>query len=285
MMLLAEKDATEVKGRMVFRGDGTREWLSREDTASPTASLEAIEATCVIDAYEKRDIMSTDIPHAFIQTYMPEVEDGKERIIMKITGSLVSILTEMAPEYRNYVVEEKGKRVIYTKVLRAIYGMLQSSLLWYKQFRGDLEDLGFIFNPYDPCVANKMVNGKLQTIRFHVDDLMSSHVDKKVNDDSLAWLNKKYGEHGGVTATRGDTHDYLGMTFEFINGEVKVNMIEYVENMLKEFWIKFKKGETAVNPAGVDMFKQDNSKKLNDQETKLFHSTVAKALFLCKRAR
>ena len=115
--------------------------------------------------------MSTDTPNAFIQTYMPGVENGKERIIMKITGSLVSILTEMAPKYRNYVVEEKGKRVIYTKVLRAIYGMLQSSLLWYKQFRGDLKDLGFIFNPYGPCMANKMVNRKQQTIRFHVDDL------------------------------------------------------------------------------------------------------------------
>ena len=37
-MLLAEKEfSKEVKGRLVFQGDGTREWLSREDTASPTA--------------------------------------------------------------------------------------------------------------------------------------------------------------------------------------------------------------------------------------------------------
>ncbi len=76
-----------------------------------------------------------------------------------------------------------------------------------------------------------MINGKLQTVRFHVDDLMSSQVDKKVNDDFLIWLNKKYGEHGDVTATRGITHDYLGMTFEFGNGEVKVNMIEYIEGI------------------------------------------------------
>lgn len=142
MMLLSEKEfSKEVKGRLVFRGDGTREWLSREDTASPTASLEGIELTITIDSYEQRDIMSMDVPNAFIQTFMPEpkVEDGEEQIVMKITGTLVNILTDMDPEMRKYVVIENGKRVIYTIVLRAIYGMLQSSLLWYNQFRGDLE--------------------------------------------------------------------------------------------------------------------------------------------------
>ena len=122
-------------------------------------------------------------------------------------------------------------------------------------------------------------------MRFHVDDLMSSHKDKRVNDEFLKWLNDKYGEHGKVTATRGNTHDYLGITFEFGNGEVKVSMIDYIQNMLKEFPVKFKKGDTAVNPATGDMFKSDNSKKLNEQERELFHRFVAKALFLCKRAR
>jgi hypothetical protein len=37
--------------------------------------------------------------------------------------------------------------------------------------------MGFIINPYDPCVANKIVNGNQLTLRWHVDDLMISHVD------------------------------------------------------------------------------------------------------------
>ena len=61
--------------------------------------------------------------------------------------------------------------------------MLIAALLFYRKLREDLEEHWFQFNPYDSCVANKMINGKLQTVRFHVDDLMSSHVDKKVNDD------------------------------------------------------------------------------------------------------
>ena len=96
-----------------------------------------------------------------------------------------------------------------------------------------MEECGFQFNPYDPCVTNKMINRKLQTVRFHVDDLMSSHVDKKVHDDFLKWLNDKYGEHGYVTTTRGNTHDYLGMTFGFGNSEVQLHMISYVKGMLE----------------------------------------------------
>jgi hypothetical protein len=56
------------------------------------------------------------------------------------------------------------------RVLKAIYGMLEAALLWYKNFRTDLEDIGFVFNPYDPCVANRKVQGLQQTILFHVDD-------------------------------------------------------------------------------------------------------------------
>ena len=40
-----------------------------------------------------------------------------------------------------------------------------------------------------------------------------------------------------------------------------------------------------MDPTAVDMFKQDNSKKCNEQERELFHKMVAKALFLCKIAR
>ena len=42
---LTEKRDGTIKGRMVFNGKPTREWLSREESASPTASLEGIVIT------------------------------------------------------------------------------------------------------------------------------------------------------------------------------------------------------------------------------------------------
>ena len=78
---------------------------------------------------------------------------------------------------------ERGVRVLYLLVTKAIYGMLQAGLLWYRKLRTDLEGQGFLFNPYDPCVANRMIDGQQHTIRFHVDDVLSSHKSAKVNDD------------------------------------------------------------------------------------------------------
>jgi hypothetical protein len=67
LMFLTEKRDKSVKGRMVYNGKPTREWPLREDAASPTAALESIMITGVIEAKEERDIMTCDIPSAFIQ--------------------------------------------------------------------------------------------------------------------------------------------------------------------------------------------------------------------------
>ena len=74
-------------------------------------------------------------------------------------------------------------KVIYLEILRVIYGMLEASILWYKKFRKDLESVGFKFNPYDACVANIRIKGNQHTIQFHVDDVMSLHVDEEVIED------------------------------------------------------------------------------------------------------
>ena len=159
-MLLTEKRDGTKKGRLVYNGKPTRQWLSREDASSPTATLESIMITAVIDAHEKRDVMCNDIPNAFIQAPMPVINNDDERVIMKIHGPLVSMLVKLDPAlYGPYIVFEKGEKVVYVRVLKAIYGMLQAALLWYQKFRNDLESEGYTFNPYDSCVANKNING------------------------------------------------------------------------------------------------------------------------------
>jgi hypothetical protein len=82
---------------------------------------------------EERDVMTCNIPNAFIQAYLPKKEPGEDRVVMKITGVLVDILVNINPEsYGPAVVLESQKKVIYVEVLKAIYGMLEAALLWYK---------------------------------------------------------------------------------------------------------------------------------------------------------
>jgi hypothetical protein len=91
------------------------------------------------------------------------------------------------------VYEKRTRKVLYVQVLRAIYGMLEAALLWYKKFQHEWEQEGFKFNPYDPCVANRDKKGLQQTLLFHVDDLKSNHKDPKVNDEFEQLLQSNYG--------------------------------------------------------------------------------------------
>jgi hypothetical protein len=134
--------------------------------------------------------------------------------------------------------------------------MLMASLLWYKKFRGDLEGIGFEFNPYDPCVANRIVSQKQQTLHFHVDDLMSSHMDPMVNNDFEKWLNLLYGNYGAVKATHGTSHDYLGMHLDFSqkNMAIVVDMCACVVEMIDESMLKLSPRDTDITPVAEDLF-------------------------------
>ena len=50
-------------------------------------------------------------------------------------------------------------------------------------------------NPYDECVANRIVNGKHHTVAWNVDDLKSIHVYSKFNNDFHKWLERTYGSN------------------------------------------------------------------------------------------
>ena len=77
---------------------------------------------------------------------------------MKIKGVLVDMLVQMDPEkYGPNVFYERINNVLYIKLLKYIYGMLQSALLSCIKLIKYLETNGFIFNPYEPCVANKII--------------------------------------------------------------------------------------------------------------------------------
>ena len=84
--------------------------------------------------------------------------------------------------YRKHVASENENKLIYTVVLRDIYRMNISSPLFYRKFCVDLENIGFEFNPYNPCVSNRIKVGKQHTVRLHVDNVMSIHVNPKVNN-------------------------------------------------------------------------------------------------------
>ena len=250
-----------MKGRACAYGRTQRSTTSKEEASRPTASLDAILLSCVIDAMEDRNVATVDIPNAFVQTKLDlkDKQGMKQRVIMKITGNLADLLLKTAPElYEEYVVYEKGQPVIYVLLLKALYGLLLAAVLFYKKLLKDLQSYGFELNPYDPCVVNKTINGEQCTIVWWVDDLKISHYNPQVVDEIVAWLKETYEDEeiGKMATTRGKLHEYLGMKLNFQDsGEVKVDMTDYVEQMEKDFAPYFSKSmKVASSPEAPHLF-------------------------------
>ena len=58
----------------------------------------------------------------------------------------------------------------------------------------------FALNPYDACVANRIVNGKQCTIVWYVDDGKISHVNHEIVSDTIQIIEKRFGK---TMVTRG----------------------------------------------------------------------------------
>ena len=79
--------------------------------------------------------------------------------------------------YGKYVRVENGQELLYLHLQKYLYRTLWSALIFYKKILKDMESQGFELNLYDPCVVNKMVNGKQIMIVYQVDYLNILYVE------------------------------------------------------------------------------------------------------------
>jgi hypothetical protein len=70
---------------------------------------------------------------------------------------------------------------------------VRSALLFYNKLVTYLDSDGFVLNPYDLCMANKVVDRKQMMVCWHVDDLKVLHCDLAQVIIFGEWLSKKYG--------------------------------------------------------------------------------------------
>jgi hypothetical protein len=191
--------------------------------------------TLVIDALEECDVVIFDAPGTYLQAEMPK----EKNMLMKFRDKFIDIMCDVNLESKDCVVVENRKRVLYVQVLRAIYGCIESALLWYELFSKTLKGMGFEINPYDKCTANKIIDGYQCTICWYVDNNKLLHKDPKVVTMILDEIKKHFGE---LVISRGDKHDLLGMHVE-MNQKDRTLEIQ-MKDQLQE---------------AIDMFGKDNN--------------------------
>ena len=114
--------------------------------------------------------------------------------------------------------------VLYVTLNKAIHGCLILALLLYEKIVADMRCKGFELDSYGPWVANKMIGGKKMIIFWNVDNLKVLNVDSKEVTNFMEWLE---GIYGGLSITRGEVHEYIGMTLYLKTpGELWVTMVD-----------------------------------------------------------
>ena len=64
----------------------------------------------------------------------------------------------------------------------------------------------YVINPYDRCVANKMINGNQCTIVWYINEKNLSHVDPNIVTEILEEIKNHFGE---LEISKGDNHGFL----------------------------------------------------------------------------
>ena len=100
-MSLKEKRDGMIKGGTIAGGNKQHDYISKEDASSPTVTVESVLLSSIIDAEEDRDVITIDIPNAFIQK---RVHNKEEQCVIKLRGVLIDMLEQIAPDvYSSYV--------------------------------------------------------------------------------------------------------------------------------------------------------------------------------------
>ena len=91
----------------------------------------------------------------------------------------------------------------------------------------------------------------------------------------------------GLEVTRGRKHDFLGMGIAFRDdGTVAIDMKDHIRETIELFEEIEKIDIQVSSPANGKLFSVDeNAERLVGRKSEVFHSVVAKVLFIMKRAR
>ena len=148
------------KARMCV--DGSRQDHSMyENVSSPTATCASVLSCAAISAAEGRRVMTVDVTGAFLHA---DMKATGVTVHVQLDKLMTAFLVQLDPSYAAFVRDD-GTCVV--ELDKALYGTIEAAKLWYDNISAQLIADGFVQNPYDHCVFNKVnANGVQVTVVF-----------------------------------------------------------------------------------------------------------------------
>ena len=170
-----KKLARKIRLRARWVGGGHRQKRSDilDERIAPTARSTTHNILLSIAAKERRQLLVGDIPSAYLQAEHKPADGEPVHIIAdKHTSKLIA---EAHPEYSDFIMPN-GTMIL--KVQKAMYGLVESAWLWYKELEKHLLNIRYKVSAHDRALfyKNIMENGECiasNITSVHVDDIAS----------------------------------------------------------------------------------------------------------------
>jgi Reverse transcriptase (RNA-dependent DNA polymerase) len=157
-------------------------------------------AMAALAAHEGYHVMSLDHKAAYLNASMK-----CPLVMMLLTAEVSPLLCGIDSSHKKFLRTD-GKIAVRLKI--ALYGCVQSAVLWYEELASTLVDFGFKRNPYDICSFNRSRSGTVGRILVYGDDLLITSQSNQVLIDISETLRRKYE---AVTTKMGSEHNFLGI--------------------------------------------------------------------------
>jgi len=259
----------KVKARLVADGS-QQDRVLYPDTSSPTVALESLKMSLAIAANRRQHMATIDFTGAFLNAKMTG-----EEVLMVLDPTLTAICAKILPDLEVFV-DDRNRLTV--RVDRALYGLLQSSLIWFNELKSQLIKNGFKQNSVDQCVMNRGSGKDMTTINLYVDDLLCFSESQEQLERLVEELRATYKE---LTATFSDDVSYLGMHIKLRDGKAMITMEGYEDQLIEELGIT----RGAKTPATSDLFEPGTGALLCESKRAEFHTGVARLLYLCLRVK
>jgi hypothetical protein len=275
-MFLKEKfeDGTFVKLKARLVADGRiQDRLLYSDYSSSTAKTCSVMTCLKLAAVKNWKCAKVDVSGAFLCAKINE----KEEVFLQLDRQMTDMVIKHMPDLKEY---QGVYGTMIVRVDRAMYRFIQSPKLWYKELTSHLIKHGFKVCKSDECIIFKKQEGKSILLLLYIDDILILSDETSLCRWVKDILVEKYEK---VTCDNGNKICYLGMTLKRNDKGYEISMKPYIEEIISFYGGTIRE---TVNPAKMNLFEVNKSQnKLNSKAKVLFHSVVAKLLYLGKCGR
>jgi hypothetical protein len=267
---LANGDHDKWKGRLVADGRSQDRALY-PNKSSPTLAIHSLFTVLAFYAGLTGYLMSkVDIKGAFVQTPMTGPP-----IFLRLNKRIASHVIGLYPEYTDFLQPDGS---LLTQMLKAMYGCVQASSLWFILLSKLLLSQGYFASETDRCVLRRSTGGLIFCILVYVDDLLI-FASQAETERIRKFLTKAFNT---ITMSINNSVSYLGMQLLWKNRTFTIDMAFFVQQTLKD-WMHLPIRNT---PGAQDLFTiNETSPLLAERSRQIFHSTIARILYLAKRVR